>query len=538
MMWKLLQTINKNLIVTIPVMMVTGFATGLLTNAAPLKQLIVPFTFLMVYPMMVTLKIKKVIEGGDTKAQILTQVLNFGIIPFLAFGLGILFFKDQPYMALGLLMAGLVPTSGMTISWTGFAKGNVAAAVKMTVIGLTLGSLATPFYVQALMGASLEVDIAAVMKQIAVIVFIPMIAGYATQQALVKKFGQKTFQTRLAPRFPALSTVGVLGIVFIAMALKAKAVAGAPQLLLFVLVPLVIIYALNFLISTVVGKLFLPRGDAIALVYGSVMRNLSIALAIAINAFGPQGSSAALVVAMAYIIQVQAAAWYVKFADAIFGNPAVPAGDQASRTVPAAKPGLRVVGAQEEKRVPAFSRILYATDLSATARHAVRYACSLGNRYGAEVIVLHVVPDIVDTYAPETGISLTAAEREKKREALNEAAVDEALSQIRQRIHETSRALVKEIPTCPLAEDKIIVQVGQPAERIITTAKQGNYDLVIMGTHGHSKLDDLVLGSVARDVVHGCPVPVMVVRLPQEDRQAEDQTVLPPDNESLVRRQV
>jgi predicted Na+-dependent transporter len=42
----------------------------------------------------------------------------------------------------------------------------------MTVIGLTLGSLATPFYVRALMGAALEVDIAAVMKQIAIIVFI------------------------------------------------------------------------------------------------------------------------------------------------------------------------------------------------------------------------------------------------------------------------------------------------------------------------------------------------------------------------------
>lgn len=50
------------------------------------------------------------------------------------------------------------------------------------------------------------------------------------------------------------------------------------------------------------------------------MRNLSIALAIAINAFGPQGSSAALVVAMAYIIQVQSAAWYVKFADTLFGK--------------------------------------------------------------------------------------------------------------------------------------------------------------------------------------------------------------------------
>jgi ACR3 family arsenite efflux pump ArsB len=346
-MWKLLQTINRHLILAIPAMMGLGFTTGLFIDPAPLKQLIVPFTFLMVYPMMVTLKIKQVLEGGDTRAQILTQLLNFGLIPFIAYGLGRLFFQNQPYMALGLLMAGLVPTSGMTISWTGFAKGNVAAAIKMTVIGLTLGSLATPFYVRTLMGAALEVNIVAVMKQIAVIVFIPMVAGYLTQQALLKKYGQNAFQRRLAPRFPSLSTVGVLGIVFIAMALKAKAVAGAPQLLITVLAPLVIIYSLNFLISTVVGKLFLPRGDAIALVYGSVMRNLSIALAITINAFGPQGSSAALVVAMAYIIQVQSAAWYMRFADAVFGQPTMPAGDLQAGALPSAKPVLQIVDSGE-----------------------------------------------------------------------------------------------------------------------------------------------------------------------------------------------
>jgi len=43
----------------------------------------------------------------------------------------------------------------------------------------------------------------------------------------------------------------------------------------------------------------LPRGDAIAPVYGSVMRKLSIALALAVNAFGERGADAALVVAMA-----------------------------------------------------------------------------------------------------------------------------------------------------------------------------------------------------------------------------------------------
>jgi len=60
----------------------------------------------------------------------------------------------------------------------------------------------------------------------------------------------------------------------------------------------------------------------VALVYGTVMRNLSIALAVAMNAFGPAGSEAALVIAMAYIVQVQSAAWYVKLTDRIFGPPA------------------------------------------------------------------------------------------------------------------------------------------------------------------------------------------------------------------------
>jgi len=176
------------------------------------------------------------------------------------------------------------------------------------------------------------------------------------------KYGQKEFQSRLAPSFPALSTVGVLGIVFIAMVVKAKAVAAVPQLILAVFTPLAIIYAFNFLISTIVGKFFLSRDDAIALMYGSVMRNLSIALAIAVNAFGPKGASTDLVVAMAYIIQVQSAAWYVKFADAIFGKRAQPAADCKDLIRSATKLDLAVVEGEEEKIVPAFNRILYAKD--------------------------------------------------------------------------------------------------------------------------------------------------------------------------------
>jgi predicted Na+-dependent transporter len=275
--------------------------------------------------MMVTMKLRKVLEGGDGKAQVLAQAMNFGVIPFAAFGLGLAFFPDRPFLALGLLLAGLVPTSGMTIAWTGFAKGNVEAAVKMTVLGLVLGSLLTPLYLGALMGAKVAVDLATVFGHIILTVFLPLAAGYGTQRALVRRYGQEEFQNSLAPRFPALSTLGVLGIVFLAMALKAREIAAQPLLVAALMVPVVLLYAGNYILGALAGKAFLRREDAIALVYGTVMRNLSIAMAVAMNAFGEGGAEAALVICAAYLVQVQSAAWSVGWVKRFFGPRALPA---------------------------------------------------------------------------------------------------------------------------------------------------------------------------------------------------------------------
>ncbi len=316
--FRALSALQKNLIISIPAAMILGLAAGLLFNTAFLKELIVPFTFLMVYPMMVTLNIKELFKKGDMKLQLTAQGINFLIIPFLGLGIGLMFFRDNPLAILGLLLAALLPTSGMTISWTGFAKGNMPAAVKMTVIGLILGSLLTPVYIKLLMGTAVDVSFVKVFTQILFIVFLPLIAGYLTQALLVKKFGHERFQSDIKKKFPVVSTIGVLLIVFISMALKAKSIFENPMILLYYLLPLALLYVVNFLLSTILGKLLFKRRDAIALVYGTVMRNLSIALAIAMSAFGEKGSDIAIIIALAYIIQVQAAAWYVKLTDKIF----------------------------------------------------------------------------------------------------------------------------------------------------------------------------------------------------------------------------
>lgn len=69
--------------------------------------------------------------------------------------------------------------------------------------------------------------------------------------------------------------------------------ASQPALpLLQYLLPLVLMYALNFGTSTLVAKALFARGAAISLVCGAVTRNLSTLLAIAIGIFGKKGSTA------------------------------------------------------------------------------------------------------------------------------------------------------------------------------------------------------------------------------------------------------
>ena len=323
-----LRFLQKKLVWSIPGFMVAGMAYGQFFDPTGLKSAIIPFTFLMVYPMMVNLNFKKVITGGDTKVQLTAQLINFGVIPFLGLFIGRTFFYDSPFIILGLLLTSLLPTSGMTISWTGFAKGNMPAAVKMTVIGLILGSILSPFYLQVLAGTSIDIPLLGVFKQIVIIVFLPMVLGFFTQQFLLKRYGVARYQKDIKKQFPPFSTFGVLSIVFIAMALKSQTIVSNPMLLVKFLLPLTALYIFNFGLSTIIAKYMFNREDGIALVYGTVMRNLSIALAIAMTVFKENGSEIALIIALAYIIQVQAGAWYVKIIGPIFGPiPPDTAGD-------------------------------------------------------------------------------------------------------------------------------------------------------------------------------------------------------------------
>jgi nucleotide-binding universal stress UspA family protein len=184
-----------------------------------------------------------------------------------------------------------------------------------------------------------------------------------------------------------------------------------------------------------------------------------------------------------------------------------------------------VCAQQEGGLVPDIRKILYATDLSKTARHAARYACSIGHKFGADVIVMHVVPDKIEELSKGVGINLAEHIGQDEWDTFQKSSIDNAKIIIHGRIRETSRQVINEIPYCPLSEERIIVKVGKPAENIIAAAEENSVDLIIMGTHGHGKWGEAITGSITREVIRKSRIPVMTVSLPEEEL-TEDKILL------------
>ena len=103
----------------------------------------------------------------------------------------------------------------------------------------------------------------------------------------------------------------MLYVVFASISMRASMILENLQLILVAFLVLILFYGVNYVISTLFAKKFLNRGDGIALVNGTVLRNLSIAIGLAATSFGAE---AALLVTIAFIVQQQSIAYYGKLA--------------------------------------------------------------------------------------------------------------------------------------------------------------------------------------------------------------------------------
>ncbi|MCA8950499.1 MAG: universal stress protein [Planctomycetes bacterium] len=141
-----------------------------------------------------------------------------------------------------------------------------------------------------------------------------------------------------------------------------------------------------------------------------------------------------------------------------------------------------------------FRRIVCPTDFSAPARKAATYAAGLAKSCGAELVLLHVVAEIA--YPMRSLGTVTAFPN--LQEELHRRAADEL---------EDERKLLGEGVTI-----RTEMRDGEVHEQILESAQANSCDLIVIGTHGHTGLKHMLLGSTAERVVRMSEVPVLTVR--------------------------
>jgi ACR3 family arsenite efflux pump ArsB len=309
-MKKLLLSAKKYLTWSIPFMIVLGLLTGATFNVKPLKALVSPILFVMVFPMMLNVKFKDILEVlKSPRAVMLSVLINFTVAPMLAYGLGKLFLGHDPMLLLGMILIGLIPTSGMTASWTGLAGGKVQTALVMMTVNLLISMVAIPLYLNVFLSSSIAINTISIVVSLLKVVILPLIAASVTRNIIVSQKGAKFFK-ELKPLFGGVSALGVMAIVWLAIALKAKTILNQPMLALQVMVPLVIFYFVLILIGQAAGRFIEVDGDKAPLVFGTALRNLTIALGMSMSVFGE--SLAVLLIAIAYVVQLPMAVVYMR----------------------------------------------------------------------------------------------------------------------------------------------------------------------------------------------------------------------------------
>ena len=322
MLRRFLTGLKDHLIYVVVGSLVAGLAFGQVADPGTkslLKAAVLPVLFLMVYPMMINLDLREVLNVREHAKPVgLSLLVNFGLAPLLAVGLTRMFFAGNVAFAIGLYFIALIPTSGMTAAWTGLAKGDLEAALVAMAINLLAAVAILPAYLSVLVPGSVGFDPTALYRQLAQVVFVPMIAGSLTRWALLRQYGPGEFK-RMKPTFGGLSSFGVMLIVFIAMTMRSTSSLADPVASASVVVPLVVFYAVILGVGAFLGRTFLEAERSVALVYATSMRNLSIAVAI-VAAPGFPPTEAVLPIALAYLLQPPLGAVYMHYRRDVVGE--------------------------------------------------------------------------------------------------------------------------------------------------------------------------------------------------------------------------
>jgi len=146
-----------------------------------------------------------------------------------------------------------------------------------------------------------------------------------------------------------------------------------------------------------------------------------------------------------------------------------------------------------------FEKILYPTDLSKATKNTLTYTKHLKEAGTKEVVVLNVIDQkVIDTI----GLIVSAKVVQ---------SVESEIKKLEEDRKKRLEPIIAELKECGYSV-RMRIERGVPYKEILRVEEEEDVSAIVIGSHGTSNIEEMLIGSVSEKVIRWCKKPVLVIK--------------------------